>query len=151
MVYLSDGFGPTSEDRIKVFEGKWSIRLTEDYKNFLLKNNGGKPDLAKFCFFDKNKNKNKNKEDESVVNNFYGLCGEKEKRSHLSLDFKMKVFIDRFPVKAIPIASDVFGNQLIVVSEGESYGKVYFFDHEYEENNLYLVAENVEELLNKLH
>ncbi len=146
-MFLSDGLEPISEERISAFEEKWNIILPEIYKDFLLKNNGGKPKPSKFCFFDSHRNR----KDESVVNNFYGLASsKKEKRTHLSLDFKMQVFMDRLPEGAIPIASEVFGNQLVMLLS-EELGGIYFFDHEYEEDNLYFVAKSFKEFLDILH
>lgn len=41
-------FEPTNIMEIEEFESKYNISLPEDYKRFLLENNGGKPSIRRF-------------------------------------------------------------------------------------------------------
>jgi len=58
----------------------------------------------------------------------------------------MKDRLDRFMLDCIPIASDVFGNLILLKSEG---GEVYFWEHEREgqEGALNLLAQGFDQFL----
>ena len=70
-------------------------------------------------------------------------------------------YIDRMPLKCIPVADADFGNQICMSLQDENYGKIYFWDHEtmdtdYEEkchltfNDMVLLADSFEEFLDKI-
>ncbi|MES2821148.1 MAG: SMI1/KNR4 family protein [Pseudomonadota bacterium] len=147
MIRLSNGFDDIDMEAIKKFEQKWNFKFPDSYKAFLLESNGGKPALDRFSFFDINKNGL----DQSVINNFYGVPGKKNtKKDYLNLNFKLAIFSERLPKDFIPIASDVFGNQVVLALSGENEGCVYFFDHELEEDNLSMIAKTLDEFLSSL-
>ena len=70
-------------------------------------------------------------------------------------------YIDRMPLRCIPVADADFGNQICISLQDENYGKIYFWDHEtmdtdYEEkcyltfNDMVLLADSFEEFLDKI-
>lgn len=149
MLSFSKTYPPTSESEINDFEQKWNINLPENYKNFLLENNGGRP--AEDLTFPI---KNDPPLNLGVINFFYGInAGE-----HNDLDKEMRVHEDRVPKGFVPIAGDPMGNEICLAVSGEHEGEVYFWEHEEEAEdgeeptmqNMYLVANSFEEFLNNL-
>jgi hypothetical protein len=143
-------YGPTSREAIATFEVKWKVRLPDDYKLFLLSSNGGVPipnqimvPTWEHCG--------------AVVDFFYGIHDGPRFRLERAFD----VYADRIPGDLIPIAADTFGNVVCIGWKGKRRGKIYFWDHEDEldENglsrqdytNVFLVANSLDEFLNKLH
>lgn len=102
------------DQRIKEFEEKYQIILPEQYSNFLRKYNGGyTPDTD---LYDNGENVN-------TIPEFYGIG---DVPSPLQ-DY----FVDRFIEKdMLPIARDVFGNQIAIGIGKENQGIIFFCDHE---------------------
>jgi hypothetical protein len=142
--------GPTSLEEINQFEARWSVVLPPEYKQFLLRSNGGMPVLDAFVipgFHGRG----------SSLNSFYGIHDD---APHHQLERALKTYEDRVPDDLIPIAYDAFGNQICLGWKGERKGKVYFWDHEDELDedgdfvtdyrNVYLVANSLQEFLDGL-
>lgn len=137
-------------EAIKFLEAYLQHKLPRDYKNFLLQYNGGKPVPDCFKFFDSNNG--------SVVNFFFRINAEKEYR-YADLLSAIRELRGRVPRDFIPIASDVFGNIICIAISGKLFGKVYFWDHEFETDdneeptmrNMTLIANNFDEFINGLY
>ncbi|WP_170229771.1 SMI1/KNR4 family protein [Polyangium fumosum] len=143
-------YGATSREEIAMFEARKNVRLPVEYKDFLLKSNGGMPTPDGFeipGFHGQ----------ASTVNAFYGIHdGPKTKR----LDWACEVHRERIPADLIPIAYDAFGNEVCIGWKGKRRGKIYFWDHEDELDeqglsrqdygNVYLVANSLGEFLDSL-
>lgn len=142
-------FGPTSTEDITAFEARRKIVFPEDYRQFLLKSNGGRPipdvfDVPGFEFRG------------GTVNAFYGLHNGPYSR----LEQAIEMYAGRIPADLIPIAAEDCGNIVCIGWKGKRRGKVYFWDHENEldENgrgrtdyeNVYIVANSLGEFLDKL-
>ena len=143
-------FGATSPEAIVQFEARRGILLPADYKQFLLKSNGGYPTPNVFEVPGWHGQGNS-------VMSFYGIHdGSKGKR----LDRACEVYNERIPADLIPIAYDANGNAICIGWKGERKGKIYFWDHEDEldENgdfvqdyrNVFLVANSLQEFLDNL-
>lgn len=128
-----------SSEKLAEFESKHSIRLPEDYKEFLLTHNGGKPDPS--CFNIKN--------DTSDVRIFYGLNND----GQYSVEVALKLYKNRLSRDIIPIGSDSFGNQICLGVMGESQNKIYFWNHEFEGTSKALtkVANSFSEFVDSLY
>lgn len=102
-----------AEDRITELEEQYGISLPYQYREFLCKYNGGNtPDTGY-----------KAGRSSTDVRGFYGF-GDVE----FSLD---KIGLDEWLQENIfPIACDAFGNEIVIALDDESYGKIYFCDHE---------------------
>jgi hypothetical protein len=109
-----------SEEELAAFETEKSLQLPEGYRNFMLRYNGGQPVPKSFNFPES--------ENGSSVGVFYRI----KKDGTNSLQFVMQQFEGRMPEDLLPVAGDTFGNQICLGLEGESRGKVFFWDHEME-------------------
>jgi hypothetical protein len=118
MIPMTETYGVASNSDLEAFEKKLGVSLPQQYRDFLLTQNGGRPDLPEF--------KVPNWGD-AVANTFYGVgvggCDDVE-ASLQSLDDVMP--IDR----VIPIGDDPFGNQICLGIRGEYFGKIYFWVHD---------------------
>ena len=116
---------PTDE-RIAEFESVIQGSLPEDYKRFLKEENGGRPSPDIFRF----KTKDGNEED-SVLHYFFALYEGRVGSIERSFGF-MK---GRIPADYLAIATDSFGNMILLRTALRGLGKVYFWDHEKEDED----------------
>ena len=118
---LSNVFENISEDQLIDFEKDVGKSLPDDYRLFLLKNNGGRPEPNIFQTLDGKY--------ESDIQFFYGLVdddlyGLRDNLIHLR---------DRLSDREIAIATDSGGNYITINIDSD---EVCFFDHEIEEYSL---------------
>ena len=143
-------YGSTTLLSIVNFESKYGYLLPEDYKEFLVVQNGGIP-LKKVFLINK-------EEQYDSIDVFFGLDMEKP---FLNLDYLVETYQDKFPKSIFPIGEDSGCNYICLnVDKSADYGKIYFYDHEVENedenctlnwSNLYLIANSFTEFLEKLH
>ena len=130
--------------------------LPTDYKEFLLKYNGGSPNFNAFEI---------KGEGGDTIDYFFGICHDKQSvmRTYDIFD-NTKCYKGRIPEKLLPIACDPFGNTICIGIKEKHYGKVYFWDHENEAGarnpfdntikpwwkNITLIANSFTDLLNSL-
>jgi len=110
-----------SEAALNALEDHVGARLPSDYRVFLQTVNGGRPKLRAFDALDG--------EEGSSVQFFFTLD---ENAPNYYILKKLDVFFDRIPSGLLPIACDSFGNLVLLDLGAESYGAVYFWDHENE-------------------
>lgn len=102
-------FGECNITQIETFEKKFSIRIPEDYREYLCNFNGAKP-INTICSLGEN--------GETTVHHMYGLHNNETYR--LKMEKGMLVFAD-----------DSFGNKFTInVTNEEDYGFIYFIDSE---------------------
>ncbi|MDH6373875.1 hypothetical protein M2444_005718 [Paenibacillus sp. PastF-3] len=106
-------------NEIREFEGKYVLKLPEQYIDFLLKYNGGYPETSTFKISDE--------EGESVVNKFYGIG---DMKGNLAKVFE--VLDGELPEGFISIASDPGGNEICIGISEKYFGKIYFWMHDME-------------------
>ncbi|MCC8399133.1 MAG: SMI1/KNR4 family protein [Rickettsia endosymbiont of Platyusa sonomae] len=136
-----------------------NCELPLNYKNFLLKHNGGRPGIATFDIQDNILSNGE--ENGSSINWFYGICLDKNSIMCVyDIFYRIEVRDNRIPKELIPIAGDSFGNEICLCIQGENYGKVYFWDHENEVmdpkqapwwENIYLISDSFTEFLEGLY
>lgn len=129
------------------FEAKSGITLPNDYSAFLLEHNGGRSRecvcvIPKFGF--------------SIVNDFFGI----NTGNSCNLASNIERYIGRVPEGFLPIANDPGGNLFILCYQGETVGKVFFWDHENEPfdettdwqnfRNIYYITSSFESFKNML-
>ena len=136
-------FGPINKKIIFLFESTQNIVLPEVYKKFLLLYNGGKSEKNIFSIT--------NQHDESIINNFFGIIDQR----YYNISLYAAIYKKRVPINTLPIASDVFGNLILLSVKGEDYGKIYYWDHEGETepadySNLTLIADSFDEFISML-
>jgi cell wall assembly regulator SMI1 len=137
----------TDETRVAALERQIGRRLPEDYREFMLRHNGGRPKPDGFEFALR-----KGADASSAVEWFLSLHdGE-----HSNLERTIRFMRGRFPPDTMPIASDAFGNKVLLGLDGKIRGKVYFWDHEREPDgdadwsNIDLVADSFDSFMSGL-
>jgi hypothetical protein len=126
-----------SHEVVEQFEVIIGKKLPDDYKALLLDSNGGEPQND---YFEIAKNN-------SRVRYFYGITN---KGNIYNLIYERKLRLDRVPNDVLPIGTDYFGNCICLSLRSETYGQIFFWDHELESSdgepatfkNLFLVAKS---------
>lgn len=109
MFHEPNPFGSCNMVQIEYFERKFSIKIPEDYKDYLINFNGAKP-INTICALNDN--------DETSIHHMYGL----HNIEYCSINVKDgKLFF----------ADDSFGNYFSInLNKVEHYGFIYFINHE---------------------
>ena len=68
---------------------------------------------------------------DTSIRYFYGTSAQE----YSDLKYTYDIFRDRLPLNCVPIATDAFGNQFCISLCAETYGKIYFWDHEVMDTN----------------
>lgn len=138
-------------DEIILLEKKMDIKLPNDYKDFLMKNNGGIPEVTEmFSFHEINPENGRQYKMETDIQNFSNI-------SEIPFFYENLVGAGAIPEKYLSIACDSCGNEILLcVNEFENYGKVFFGNHEVYQHgtnyfNLSLVADSFTEFLKKIY
>lgn len=108
---------------IEHFETLIGQKLPADYRQFLLSFNGGKPENNEFAIPDK--------QNAAGVNLFYGLL---ENREWGDLIYQREMLLERVPVNVLPIGEASSGNAVCLSLQVDTYGQIFFWDHELEAN-----------------
>ncbi len=107
------------------FSAVTNVTLPDDYKDFLKRENGGRPAPRKFKFTTR-----QGRREDGAVHYFFGL--------HEGLIGNLKGTLDRFrqriPTGYLPVATDPFGNLILLKVTAPSLGSMHFWDHEKEED-----------------
>ena len=143
-----------SETMLKEFELRLSIKLPQDYRDFMLEHNGGYPAEAwDFDFIETGIDKSTS----SIVSEFYSIdAPDKKTYNDIATRYVDLVNASLIPPSLIPIADDVFGNPILLSVSGDDYGHVYFANHELEDTETrYMVmspiADSFTEFISKLY
>ena len=103
-----------AEERIAELENRFHISLPTSYRKFLCKYNGGDTPETRYKAGRKS----------SDLRAFYGLGNV---RYSIDCFDNLSEWIDN---GLIPIACDSFGNYIVIGVNEDTYGKIYFSDHE---------------------
>ena len=139
----SNEFGKIRLQDINDFEETNEVKLPEDYKQFLIEHNGGRP----YPYISPVAN--------SDVQWIYGMVYEP---NYASLFWHIEIFQKRIPSWYFPIANDSGGNLYLMSLYYENLGIIVFWDHEGETDgdadqyfdNIKIVANSFTEFLNQL-
>ena len=125
---------------ISKFEDNFKVKLPEDYKNFLLKNNGGYPAELLFTpdFIETDPMTKVENRQGTDVEKFLSL-------NEVSFEYEDILDEDYIPNEYVPIARTSFGNLLLIyVGTEKQYGGVYFANHDlYDSENDCFTISNV--------
>jgi hypothetical protein len=144
---------PVFPEKLDALEQQLRIKLPDEYRHFLLTQNGGRPSPAGFDFIG-----GSGRLEDSSVKFFLGVHdGEFSNFKHKFETFKIRV--KRMPEELVPIANDSFGNYICLAISGKHKGAVFFWDHENEADegeeptyaNVYLIKPSLQEFLDSLH
>ena len=144
MVEIKSTSDKVSIEEIQSFEKKIGLIFPKDYKDFLVKYNGGAPSPASFDFYDKS--------DASTIRSFFSI--EKDNHNTESINWTLKLYNGRLPKYFLPVASDLGDNLILLDCSLENKG-VFFWDHEEEADedeeptmdNMHYLSENFENFL----
>jgi len=121
-VGFDEAFPPAKAGAIEGVEARLGVRLPEDYRSFLERQNGGEPEPN---FFDRR-----------VGVRYLYSAGPNDDEHIDDLDSIAELFSpegeadDVLRPGFLVIGSDDTGNRLCLKVSGEDYGAVYFWDHE---------------------
>jgi len=114
-------YGRLSEERLEKFESLLGNKLPQEFRDHLLKYNGGDPSPGDFdisC-----------EEGPTTLNGIYGLH---DGPYHNSLLRTYHTYKGRIPRQLLAIGGDNFGNQICIGLTKKYTGRIYFWDHEKE-------------------
>lgn len=142
---------PITEKEINNIEELLVCTFPSDYKNHILKHNGGKCKPNVFSFIENDKKSKSN------IDWFLAIYNGKYDNliSYINI---YKIEQKRLPKSLIPIAHDPGGNLICISCCEPDYGFIYFWDHEKEGNNeqddykenLFLIAKSFNKFINNL-
>lgn len=142
---IAESGKPLSAEEVAAFEDRNGVALPDTYKQFLLRNNGGR---VSPCNFDVPNWPGK----WSSVAHFLKMTDEK-----YGLQYWYTEFDDRLPDVFLCIAVDPGGNFLCVGYESPYVGEIYYWDSSPDWNlteetgTIFLVAKDVNEFLENLN
>ncbi len=116
---INNPYGPLSLQKLEVFEITYKISLPTDYREFLLKYNGGQPSPSFFWI--------KAQKDGTVVNQFYGLH---DRPNHL--DLRTYIIDEELfgnSKSLLAIGDDGLGNFICIGITHQNQGEIFFIDH----------------------
>ena len=135
---------PVSSEALEQVERRLDIHLPDQYRQFLMRHNGGKPNPDLFKCADGGG---------SFVHKFLAIHnGPYENFEQESLSFWANQAV---PDNIVPIACDAFGNYVCLSVSGADTGALYFWNHEKQRRkasykNLCLIAKSFDQFLASL-
>lgn len=143
-------FEPTNIIKIEEFESKYNIRLPENYKKFLLENNGGKPSIRRFETAD-------SKHTSSLMLLFPLSESKKPNLVSVYKEVNMERIIHS---DFLAIGNDPIENKICICVKGNNIGSIYYWSldmEEFDEDDyvpsykyMSLVAKNFNDFINGL-
>jgi cell wall assembly regulator SMI1 len=148
-IQMKESCPPLHESDIAKAEHRMGVTLPDDYRQFLLRHNGGRPDRNVFPVVGDPLN------DTGIINWLYSI----EDGDVYDLVGNAEIYKGRMPAELLPIGLDPFGNQICLALAGPNKGRVYFWDHEEEVGedekptyeNVYFIANSFTEMMDGLH
>ena len=126
---------PLTGENLAAVEEKLHIRFPEDYADFLRKVNGGIPEQEQlFDFYDSTREENNT----SVIRRFFKIYTEPYSRRVYDDIVQICQIMRReetIGTDTVAIADDPGGNVICLCVAGENCGKVYFGNHEFEDED----------------
>jgi cell wall assembly regulator SMI1 len=132
---------------IEVIESQINLNFPKEYREHLLKYNGGQCIPNIFEFNENNRIMN------SDIDWFLAIY-DGEYDNLLRYILPLKIERKRLPTHILPIAHDSGGNLICISCGNNDYGCIYFWDHEseidyslyddYNYQNLYLISKNLD-------
>ena len=145
MVKMLNSYHKLSQKDMDDFATRSNIEQTDHYKRFLLKWNGGTPNVGVFIISEE--------EGPTVMHYFYSI-GDTDN----DIEVNVAIYNLRLPEGFIPIGDDGVGNAILLGVLEPHYDQIYFWDHENEPDleepdmsNMYFLADNIWKFLDNLY
>lgn len=143
---ITESGDPVFEVDIKRLEKKCNVHLPEDYKEFLIRNNGGRVEPKSFFVGDPRNDRIGQVHYFFIINHPMECCRP---------DSNYEVFLGRIPRNYFPIATEDGGNIICLSLNAKDYGSVHYWDHNEEGlcqnfENVHKLAPTFTEFLNGL-
>lgn len=139
-------WGSTNEETIAAFEQQIGFSLPDDYRQFLLENNGAKSNRQVFFVKDLGQ--------DVMLDVFFGITHPTSRS--LTLGYWLQEYGDEIDEQSLLIGSDPGGRFLLYVTSGEEKG-IYYWDDSHlfpqsseEEGDTYYVAASFSEFCAEL-
>jgi len=137
----------TDRANVDGFETVIGKKLPDDYREFLFNFNGGRPESNEFSV--------PAQKSAAGINLFYGLLKAKEWGDLL---YQREMLMDRVPKDVLPIGEASCGNAVCLSLRPDTYGQIFFWDHELEADegqeatfsNLFLISNSFTGFLSDL-
>lgn len=110
-------WGENSEESVQAFEQQIGFALPEDYRQFLVKNNGAIVNNQTFFV--------KDLDQEVLMDVLYGLTSAHARS--LTLGYWLNEYDEEIGEKELVIGSDPGGHQILYITAGEDKG-IYYWD-----------------------
>ena len=146
-VTITNALPPINESDLVKYEQEINARFPTDFREFLVKHNGGIPNPSAFTV-DMKGFKNRTR-----LRRLLGIGDENEE----SFKNFMRVYRHRIPTDFLPIGLEISGGLVCIAIRDVNYGNVYFWDHNWEAeeepdySNVYLLADSFSSFLDQLH
>jgi hypothetical protein len=137
-------YGKATQEGIRALESQMKMTLPDDYKAFLLNNNGGEPEVKYAAFHVEDL------EEDISLDVLFGIGIEKLDILHWS-----NMFRGDLPPASLVIGSDPGGGTLLLINDGSDNG-VYYWDDSYsfeesdDDCNTYFIADSFSDFVNSL-
>ncbi|TDP84793.1 SMI1/KNR4 family protein SUKH-1 [Aquabacterium commune] len=123
--------------------------LPNEYREFLVGHNGGRPVPYWFSYIDES-----GQEDTDGVSSLYGLGFWVP--DYRNLQIVHQRFSGRIPPEILAIGDDPCGNQICIATQGERQGQLFLWNHEDEHTpptyrNVIFLADTFNHFINGLH
>lgn len=144
-----EGVPKLTEDMLHRVEMKYQCRLPQDYRRFLLQDNGGFPSPDCVTFKEAGR---------TTTSDVFCLHCIGDERPWASMDWHHETFAGRLPKNTLPVAHDSCGNLWLLNVGPDHGGSVIFWDHgsfnNSDETDFDIwpcVAESFQEFIGKLY
>ena len=147
---ISDSGRLVSETEVKAFEKRNGIRLPQNYRNFLLTQNGGMPSPSEFPL-------EGHREGVMDIQVFYRLDdGIEVSQLQYNFDLHHERFDDVAFASLFPIGNDSFNDRICLDLSEERFGAAVFIDlvpiwKDHTAKDIYVVADNFDAFLEMLY
>jgi hypothetical protein len=133
-----------SEEAVRKLEKDFRIKLPEDYRDFLIRDNGGSVTGGHLYVRDL--------EEDMPMGYFFGLG---IKKGFADITEINEEYGDDIPKKSLLIGTDVGSGFILLVADGKNdgiwyYDHTYFFDKSNDELNTYFICETFSDFLKML-
>ncbi|RPF54153.1 SMI1/KNR4 family protein [Aquisalibacillus elongatus] len=130
-----------SVNHIKNLERKYEIKLPKDY-SFYLQHYGNAYIREGYCFIPSKDLSNNTKQAQFEIDSIYGLYNDEN-----NIEDKINFYKELLPENLIPIA-DLPGGELVCIgTKDDKLNKIYFWFHEMDGENVYLVSDSFESFI----